>query len=162
MKRIPILGVGVIVAILLAGPATAASNDTYKIHGTVLTTAVIDPALPAIQIDGVGVVSRLGRVQATSTQTVSGNPLAPAVGDVIQSTDLVLRAANGDTLIGTYEAVITEVDLPRIAFDGTVSFSGGTGRFTGASGSVDTTGGFSFVDLRGFYTLDGDVTLPKG
>ena len=164
MRRIIVLLLSGLVALgLVAGPGAAAQaqprDHTHGIHGVVLTTATIVP--PAVQVAGQGVVSRMGLVRTTSTQTLSGNPLDPRVGDVITSDDLVIRAADGDLLYADYQATITMAQLPRIAFAGTIPFTGGTGRFAGASGEADTAGGFDFQTMRGSFTVDGAITLPR-
>jgi hypothetical protein len=158
MRRILALVAVLVAAGLHAAPAAATSVQTHRISGVVLTTATIAP--PVVQVDGRGVVSRLGRVTTTAIQTVTGDPTNPQVGAVIQSDDLVFRAADGDELHATYEATITHVRLPRIAFAGTLTFTGGTDRFTGASGTAVLVGGFDFQTSRGLFALDGKIALP--
>ena len=52
--------------------------------------------------------------------------------------ELVITAANGDKVFGTYEGVMTS----DTTFVETMIITGGTGRFVGASGTIDETGWF--------------------
>ncbi len=53
-------------------------------------------------------------------------------------------AANGDQLSGTYSGIGTVIVAPNpvgeFAVNGTLTFTGGTGRFAGATGTVSMTG----------------------
>ena len=164
MRRISALLLSLLVAVGLGATSTAASGTppdlrTRHLHGRITTSATIAP--PAVLVTGRGPVSGMGMTRTTSTQTLSGDPTAPQVGDVITSTDLVMRAADGDELHADYVATVTSVQPPRIAFAGTVTVTGGTGRFAGAAGTLDTVGGFDFATMQGFFTLDGPMTLPR-
>lgn len=155
MKRLALLGVVSLALITTAAPAGAAPS-VYRLQGTINTTVVFNPTGP-LMILGSGVVAPLGSVTAVSHQTVSGNPLAPAVGDVISSTDLRITTVAGDSIHGGYTMYITRTSPTAIAFTGWVHFSGGTGRFAGATGGARSIGGYSFPTNTGFYTLDGAV-----
>jgi hypothetical protein len=158
MRRIIALVAVLVAAGLHAAPATATTVQTHRISGIVLTTATIAP--PVVQVDGHGLVTRLGRVTTTATQTVTGDPTNPQVGAVISSDDLVFRTARGEEVHATYEATVTHVRLPRIAFAGTLAFTGGTGRFSDASGTAGLVGAFDFQTSRGLFALDGKLVLP--
>jgi hypothetical protein len=82
---------------------------------------------------------------------------------------LTLTALNGDTLTAIYDltAGAPNSNLFRDA-TGTLTFTGGTGRFDGASGSANVTAVFSRIGgtaapMQGiaFYSVDGNVSLPQ-
>jgi len=84
---------------------------------------------------GTGVVSHLGRVTWTTEHCFQ--LFAGTFGDA----EVVITAANGDTLFGTYNGMMTS----DTTFAETFVITGGTGRFTGATGSIDETGWFDPV-----------------
>ncbi|HVH73017.1 MAG TPA: hypothetical protein VNB49_18165 [Candidatus Dormibacteraeota bacterium] len=82
---------------------------------------------------------------------------------------LTLTSLNGDTLTAIYDltAGAPNANLFRDA-TGTLTFTGGTGRFEGASGSADVTAVFSRIGgtaapTQGiaFYSVDGTVSLQQ-
>jgi hypothetical protein len=82
---------------------------------------------------------------------------------------LTLTALNGDTLTAIYDLTqgTPNANLFRDA-TGTLTFTGGTGRFDGASGNANVTALFSRIGgtaapIQGiaFYAVDGNVSLPQ-
>ncbi len=61
----------------------------------------------------------------------------------------MIAAANGDELFGTYDGVMTG----ETSFAETMVVTGGTGRFGGASGTVEETGWFDPV--TGYMEITG-------
>jgi hypothetical protein len=57
-----------------------------------------------------------------------------------QTTEIVLTAANGDVLYGNGAGTNTMIAPGRIAFRVELTFTGGTGRFAGASGEAVSEG----------------------
>ena len=135
----------------------SAETKTKRIHGTLeaAETGVLQPGTPLSvrHLEGDGTASHLGRYTAVADFTLN-LATATATGHV------TFTAANGDLLTGTTAgravvgggiAVITE----------TVTVTGGTGRFAGATGTliilrraVQATGVSS-------GTVEGTITLPK-
>jgi hypothetical protein len=84
---------------------------------------------------------------------------------------LTLTAANGDTLTATYDATATAPTNANhfTPANGTLTFTGGTGRFSGASGSAHFTAVFAvFYPFLGapiqgmaFYLVQGTVSVPE-
>jgi len=83
---------------------------------------------------------------------------------------LTLTAPNADTLTAIYDLTAgpPDANLFRDA-TGTLTFTGGTGRFEGASGNANVTAVFSRIGgtaapIQGiaFYSVDGAVSLPQG
>lgn len=67
-------------------------------------------------------------------------------------------AANGDQLFAEGISFNGAPDgHGNVTFTGTLTATGGTGRFENASGSADASGGFNLRDLTGFYSLDGAI-----
>jgi hypothetical protein len=105
-------------------------------------------------VQATGTATHLGRFAETGTLTFTPDPNDPNI--VLASGTLTFTAANGDQLVGT----ITDVplDLTTGIATGEIVFTGGTGRFADASGTVGfvvqqnlVTGAFETVALG---TLD--------
>ena len=86
---------------------------------------------------------------------------------------LTLTAPNGDTLTATYDAAVSAPTNANhfTPATGTLTFTGGTGVFSGASGSATLTAVFdtlypavSLVPVQGmaFYVVQGKVSLGGG
>jgi hypothetical protein len=82
---------------------------------------------------------------------------------------LTLTALSGDTLTAIYDltAGTPNANLFRDA-TGTLTFTGGTGRFEGASGNANVTAVFSRIGgtsapMQGiaFYTVDGTLSVQQ-
>ena len=56
------------------------------------------------------------------------------------SSDMVYLARNGDKLYATLVGQVTSPPGANVSFVGTETFTGGTGRFAGVSGSSEFTG----------------------
>lgn len=103
-----------------------------------------------------GRASHLGRFSGTGSNcTAFPIPGPVAVEDGI----FEVAAANGDRLFGTYEGVQAEVDAEgTAAFETASVITGGTGRFTGATGTWEELGSISFVTGEVSATFDGWIT----
>lgn len=95
----------------------------------------IEPSQMLTTMAGTGEVSHLGRVTWTSTHCTQ--LFAGTFGEA----DLVITAANNDTLSGTYSGWLTG----PTTFVETMTILGGTGRFAGATGTVEEAGAFDPV-----------------
>jgi len=107
---------------------------------------------------GSGVMSHLGSVAWTLEhcyQLFDGT-----FGDA----EVVITAANGDQLFGTFDGIMTG----ETTFAETLIITGGTGRFVGASGSVEETGwfdpdtGYMEVTGAGSIVYDASNRRSKG
>jgi len=101
-------------------------------------------------------VSTLGSLLSV-TASPSCDPRAwHAIRGTFSDADLVITAANGDELYGTYAGVMTG----ETTYVETMVITGGTGRSAGASGTVDESGwfdpdtGYMEVTGRGTITYD--------
>jgi hypothetical protein len=103
-----------------------------------------------VEAHGVG-ASTLGFLSMTLEKTL------PAVGPMHGC--VTLTAVNGDTLSATYDGTEGVPDALGFQFGtGTLTFTGGTGRFRGASGKVSFTGTFSNIET-GSYLFEGTVSF---
>lgn len=141
------------------GLARGADADTKSMHiqGTMEATewGTPQPGTPIVlrRLEGEGIASHLGRFTTVASITLN---LATATG----SGTVTYTAANGDMLSGTAtgQAVIA-AGIATVTE--TVTITGGTGRFAGATGTFTVVR--RVVQATGFSsgTLDGTITLPN-
>jgi hypothetical protein len=110
-------------------------------------------------------------------------PLSVSLLKTLQATGphmhgcLILTAPNGDMLEAVYDGSETAPNANNFSFaSGTLSITGGTGRFQGSSGSAKFTAVFSNIypassfiggtsaplQGAGFYSVEGTVSLQHG
>ena len=136
-------------------------TPTVPFHDETFTTISFVPPFPDpptqnfshLAIRGTGISSHMGRSQMfeesqlnvlTGTQTGSG----------------VTTGANGRELWYTYEGSGTDPDANGdLSFSGSITFTGGTGIFEGASGEGTYSGTANLVSNTGHRTVDADLTL---
>jgi hypothetical protein len=103
-------------------------------------------------MSGSGVVSHLGRVSWTTEHCYQ--LFAGTFGDA----QLVITAANGDQVFGTYEGTMTS----ETTFVETMVITGGTGRFAAAAGTVDEAGWFDpdtgYMEITGVGSISYDAS----
>ena len=133
--RKAIMLAGLVLALGVLAPATAlgkAGGTDRPIHGNGSGTTVVDLGTLAFVTDGTGTVSHLGQ----TTVHIDGvlTPTGPSTFTLAGS--LTLTAANGDQLFGDFSGSGTNVASGGSTGTTATTITGGTGRFTGASGSV--------------------------
>ena len=141
---------------VVRGDQADADARTKHVHGTLAATewGVPQPGSPILvrHLEGEGIASHLGRFTTTGVLTLN---LATATGTGTVS----YTAANGDMLTGTAIgqavlgggfAVVTE----------TVTITGGTGRFDGATGTLTVVRRVVQATGVSTGTIDGTITLP--
>lgn len=156
---------------IVLGPKGARADEGKPIKGTFSVAFSVMPNTTSASFCGgtpSGVVveahgngySTLGALSFSLQKTIVG----PALHGC-----LTLTSLNGDTLTAIYDltAGAPNANLFRDA-TGTLTFTGGTGRFEGASGSADVTAVFSRIGgtsnpMQGiaFYSVDGTVSLQQ-
>lgn len=137
MRRLFALASATLLAVALASPV-AAGDPMRPISSTLVGQVTYPPAtqclLPIITTtDAAGVTTHLGLTTMHSTHC-----FAPP--NRVTGGEMELTAANGDQVFGTYEGT-TVPDMPSVVgetvvVDFDIVITGGTGRFTGASGTM--------------------------
>jgi hypothetical protein len=181
---------GTVVAVPASASAvTASGNDTFTIKGVVVTTMTGQDQTGLLIEDSAvhpSTVSGLGRVSLHQRQLVIPAQTGPAFGThdnyygTLTSSPAdasYLQAADGARLFFTFTTSFMAFDpAPRVIPDGVpwpiafpaqgmadfvITFTGGTGRFAGASGTAHGAGSYCFMYNQGYYQFDGTVTLPN-
>ena len=82
-------------------------------------------------------------------------PVGPGVFEYRSERDIIV-AANGDELYSQSIFTFTFFSSNEATYEGVTTFTGGTGRFEGAGGSVDV--------FNGYYVVTGldDLGAPRG
>jgi hypothetical protein len=134
--------------------SAAAVERTIK--GSCTTTFPPAPwPLPAVleQTDtGTCQLSHLGRSDIFSIKEIHF-----ATGTQI-TTQLRITAANGDVLTGTGIGANQPAGPGLVGFTAVMTISGGTGRFAGASGSLDVSGVANLMTNTASLEMEGRVT----
>lgn len=172
MKPIAVRKLAASLAILaIAGlTSTAVAGPQVPIKGEFVTefkiTKLEFPLPPpydgvpvvTLEVKGAGQASHLGRTVCLSTdETVDFTQGGKLTGT------LTLTAANGDELIADMNAVAVVDQNGVVTFDGTLTFTGGTGRFATATGTASFEGGAAPASGPtgvGWFSFRGTVSSP--
>jgi hypothetical protein len=132
-------------ALVTSSSATASKTDgpVERPYGgtcdTIVTTTPVDPLTLRQRIQYTCRLQHLGRTTAINEQIV--NLTAPGATTGTLSNRTVYTAANGDQLFADFSGVVEfNFAANAVTFSGTETFSGGTGRFTDASGEAFLSG----------------------
>jgi hypothetical protein len=140
----------------LAGPVSAGDQVPFK--GTLAGTASITPLTPpmvAVRIEATGTATYLGRFTLEAPHVVNQATLT-AVGTYL------ITAANGDTITANLAGTATMVDPPNVvAITETATVTGGTGRFAGATGTIQVERVFNRATGVTTGTLQGWISLAR-
>ncbi len=111
-------------------------------------------------ISGQGTASQLGRTAISGTNCVTPPTSDTAPVFNFRDGSIILMAANGDTLNGTFSGSFVPTSTPNVftVVNGTYSFSRGTGRFTAATGSGKLTGTQNIVSGKGQLQANGTLS----
>lgn len=111
--------------------------------------------LLTIGLQSAGTGTHLGRFSGSHSHC-----LDPATG-VFTRGQVTFTAANGDQLAGTYgPGALIPGDRPGVfTFENPTVFTGGTGRFAGATGQARATGSVDLASPNAPFTLQIDGTL---
>ena len=111
-----------------------------------------------IAIGGTCTISHLGRTELSAVQQLI---LMPDASGQLVVTELrncsTFTAANGDRLLHTTAGAVEPAGGADVAFSGSMTFAGGTGRFAGASGTATFRGTASLATNTGAFSFDGIV-----
>jgi hypothetical protein len=150
----------------LTAPSTSARSDRvaaqvvkqvpFKVTFNATSTAADVPRCPVltVEVHGTGHATHLGRL------TVDQSNCAAPLGTTFAITDgeFTLTAANGDQVVGAYFGELVPLAPPLFSIDGAFTITGGTGRFTGATGGGDVSGVQNFATGEATISLVGTVS----
>ncbi len=149
---------------ITAAARTVPWKESYKASGTV----ALDPSCTNFQLltslQGGGTATHVGKYTIVNSHCVD-----PVTGVLTDGT-FTKTAANGDQLFGTYVGNSTVIQPPApvgiFSVTGTLTFTGGTGRFAGATGTATMAGSlqadFSQTPVSTTVTLTmvGEISSP--
>jgi hypothetical protein len=164
MKRRLGMAALVLTATSLAVPAVASSgaSATRPMLGSCAAAPVVVPspntaALFRVVITGSCRLTHLGLVELAAVEDVFVGP----AGLYLVGTGSY-TAADGDRLNTTFTGPVTPTGPNSVAFSGTETYVGGTGRFAGASGRDSFEGGAINAQPGspgvGWFTIEGSIT----
>jgi hypothetical protein len=143
---------------LVFAPQPATAKDQVPFHAafnTVFESTLNFPII-SVHVTGDGEATHLGRT-ATETTNQMGNILTGATTATYHFT-----AANGDEVVAEFDFVALPTPT-GFTFTGTWEITGGTGRFTNASGSGTLEGRADFTGPTngvGSFTMIGTISSP--
>ena len=133
--RKAIMIAGLVLALGVLAPATAlgkAGGTDRPVQGNGSGTTVLDVATLTFVTDSPSVISHVGR----STLHIDGVVTPTGPGTFTLAGSLTLTAANGDQQFGDFSGSGMNDGSGGSTGTTATTITGGTGRFTGASGSV--------------------------
>ena len=143
-------------ALLLALALPVSADDQIPFRGSLAGTASITPLTPpmvAVTIEATGTATYLGRFALEAPHVVNQATLT-AVGTYL------ITAANGDTITADLAGTATMVEPPYVlSITETATITGGTGRFAGATGSIEVHRIFNRATGVTTGTLEGWISF---
>lgn len=139
----------------LAAPASASQSVPFR--GTLtgnVTVTPLDPPIASVAIDGWGVATQLGRFTVSIPHVVNQ-------ATRIATGTYTFTASNGDTLTADFSGQATLVGPGVLTVAETGTFTGGTGRFEGASGSFTTERTFFVATGVTTGSFAGSISRPN-
>ncbi|MGZ8392577.1 MAG: hypothetical protein ACXWWK_07030 [Gemmatimonadales bacterium] len=153
-------------------PSAAAGSDiklapwkeSYAASGTIAPGGRCPSSQLLVSLAGGGTATHVGKYTIVNSHCVD-----PETGELTAGT-FVKTAANGDRIEGTYTGGSTVIQPPPSAIfsiTGTIEFDGGTGRFSGATGTATMNGTLradfsdpSFVPADVELVMIGSISSP--
>jgi hypothetical protein len=129
------------------------------VTGNAVSTPTSNPAVVLVNFSGAGNASHLGQFTANA-QYFLNTMVFPTLLRVTDGA-FIFTGANGDTIHGTFDGQGHFTEDPNvITLDATAVIAGGTGRFTGASGSFHSVSGVDLSADRIQTVFNGVVSAP--
>jgi hypothetical protein len=164
MKRItlPLVGMTVLLALALPTAATSTASVSRPMSGSCAAVPVVVPspnpaALFRVEITGWCRLTHLGLAELAAVEDVFLGPTGLFLAGAGSYT-----AADGSSLDTTFTGPVRQTGPTSVAFSGTETYVGGSGRFNGATGSHDFEGGAGTAPPGqpgvGWFTVDGSIT----
>lgn len=147
------------VGFLVAPSGAAQAGATVPFMGSDRGAFSIPGECPGgaqVVIGGVGTATGLGRYGYTAVECFD-----PVAGSFAGTATFV--AADGDTITGTYAGTVGATADPNVVtYQEELTITGGTGRFSGASGSVHVDGLANLATGEYRQRLIGSISNPGG
>ena len=151
-------------AVAAAGLKMVPWKESYAASGTITPGARCPAPQLLVSLAGGGTATHVGKYTIVNSHCVD-----PTTGALTDGT-FVKTAANGDRIFGAYTGGSTVIQPPApiaiFTITGTINLTGGTGRFTGATGTATMNGSlradFSQPNVPTEVTLVmvGDISSP--
>ena len=156
-KLMTLAGIALAVAVLSPAASANAEGTDRPFMGTVSGTVSLNVLTGAMTAHAEGVATHLGEYTAGLEGTATITPTG-VFGSGTQTT----VAANGDELTGTY--TLSTPGAPGVAHTTTIvtTATGGTGRFSGASGTVTTVVEVSPISFNGVTLVNRSEGTTSG
>ena len=151
---------GLALAVVALSPASASANvggTDRPFIGTFSGTTRLNVLTGAMTADSGGVATHLGEYTSSLEGTVTITPTG-VFGSGTQTT----VAANGDELTGTY--ILSTPGAPGVAHTTTIvsTATGGTGRFSDASGTLTSVAEVSPISFNGVTLVNSNEGASTG
>jgi hypothetical protein len=145
--------------VLGISPRPTTAQHFVPIKGSYVTaftlTPTPTPGVVRVQIVSIGKASHLGN-STNAADTLVDMRVVPN----LQTGPELFIAANGDRLAGTYSGIAGLPDPSGIIrFSGILTFTGGTGRFSEATGSAVLQGTANVINGTGQFSFAGQIAL---
>jgi len=152
-------------------PEAVLADEGIPIQGAFAVTAAVSPNTGSVSLCGGAALALIAEAHGNGYTSLGALSLflektlnAPGV----MHGCITLTAPNGDTLSAIYDGTVGAPNSNGFSFaTGTLTFTGGTGRFGGAGGSAAFTAVFRLLPLgtppfqvAAYYTIHGHVFLP--
>jgi len=140
-------------------------KEAYRASGTITASSSCPAGTLRVALDGDGTASHVGRYAISNSHCLNLSSGAFTNGTFVKT------ATNGDQLFGTYSGagsvIVPPVPVGQFQVNGTLTFTGGTGRFGGLTGTAAMSGvqttDFSLPDFPTDIVLHMDGTIsPSG
>lgn len=153
IRRVLLLWMVAVASVCLSQAAGAGESIPFK-GRDVGTFALPGPCADGslrVLIEGSGTATHLGRYSYEADECF--NPVTGAFSGVP-----IITAANGEQLFGTYTGQVAPTGNPAVvSYVEQMSISGGTGRFSDASGTFEVVGEANLADLAYHQSLAGVI-----
>ena len=133
------------------------AENTVPFHMSIRNTIQVVPPFPppitnAI-FEGSGKANPFGPFELFSTSQIN-----VTVFPLEQLAQYVFTFRNGDELYATSAGTAIEDPPGTVVFSGKITFAGGTGRFSNASGSGTYAGSANLIASTGMFDIDGTIS----
>jgi hypothetical protein len=163
MRRLLTSAAAIALAILLIAPTATSSAQKTRPFVAACVGEPDDPLALDVHVKGTCLATHLGRDRFESSHTVTPlqdtfDPVAMTIRLRVDAGTAMHRASNGDLLFSEYSGVgLLHLATGRIDFQFEGRWTGGTGRFSGATGRT-TIHGVLLDDVARFIDI-GTITF---